>query len=64
MQPPSPCVAWGEEVEESGWREGGFSMLLVSHCPSPLVIGNKLQQSPYAESVFPMLVIGEQSPCP
>jgi len=37
--PHSPAPRGGEEC---GWEEGVFSLLLVSHCSSLLVIGNKL----------------------
>lgn len=39
-------------------------MILVSHCFSPLVIGNKLYYSLYAESVLPITVTCVQSLCP
>ena len=44
---PFPWIVQGEEVEEGGWGEGVFSLLLVSYCSSlfycsSLVINNKL----------------------
>lgn len=39
-------------------REGVFSLFLVSHCCSPLSVGNILLYSACAESAFLMIVTG------
>lgn len=64
LHSPFLCTAWWEDVNEGGWMEGVFGLLLVSHCSRLLVIGSKLHWSPYAESVLPVTVVGEWSPCP
>ena len=39
--------------------EGGFRFVLVSHYPSLILIGDKLNLFPQGESVLPMIVIAE-----
>lgn len=42
-----------------GCEESVFSLLLVSQCSNLLVKGNRLHQSPYAESASPPVVVGD-----
>jgi len=39
-------TAMGEKVEECGWREGVFSLPLVSPCSSLLVVGSNYTDLP------------------
>ena len=79
-QPPFPtaCAAWEEEVEELGakqsscaWEEGGclwgkvfFVLTLLHTILLYFWMATNKTNIPQAESVLPVMVIGEQSPRP
>lgn len=75
LHSPSPCTAWGYEVEElkvnlslgrkKGWGKGVwvfffFLFLIIIF----QLIGNKLNLFPQIESALHMSVVGEWCPCP
>jgi len=59
---PSPCTAQGEKVEKIGSevdprKKGGrrVKIVLASHYPALLLIGNKFNKFPRVKSVLPLL---------